>query len=192
MLLREHARRIVHGLQVRHGWCFATERAKGRMVAEKRGGLLPGARSMYRVEKQLERLGQLERKLIWPGDRMPNGDVATKHLAFVRLITRQERRAKERKKAKLFAQRQRRAEREQREKAAPPRPPRVAVDETPASAGVAGETAAGAQAVLAALARKVILPSAGDAERFELERQRQLDAAAALAATWKDDKPPDE
>jgi hypothetical protein len=197
MLLIEHARRIIHALQVRHGKCFATERAKRVMVAEKRAGVVPGERSIYRVEKQLEARGELERKLIWPGDRMPNGDRASKHLVLVRLITRQERRAK----AKQLAKRERQAEMKQRERAqkvpaVPAAPaPRVAVDETSTPASVAGTPAAGPRSVLEAIARAALGTVTDDPERLKLERERQLAALAAFSETTSspgEDKPPDE
>jgi hypothetical protein len=122
MLLREHARRLIRGLQAQHGYCFASERAKRIMVAEKRQGVIPGARSMYRAEKQLEAAGELERIQIWPGDTLwPNGTISSHHWVRTRLITRQERRAKERKRAKLEARRKAKAAPlEPRELVAPP------------------------------------------------------------------------
>lgn len=194
MLLREHARRIVAALQVRHGRCFATERAKRVMVAEKRGGLLPGERSLYRVEKQLEARGELERKQIWPGDRMPNGDRASKHLVLVRLLTRQERRAKERAKTKQLEQRER-----AKNRPAPSSSQRATPEPSAAACRTANESAmqdtpppGGAHSVLAAIARVAVGTLSEDPERFARERERQLAALTAFdeeTSSPGDDKP---
>jgi hypothetical protein len=100
VLLREHHRRLTESLQVRHGWMFATEREQRIMIAEKRQGRLPGARSLYRVRKQREARGEVEVKHVWPGARMPDGQIANRRHVFVRNISRQEARAKARKKRK--------------------------------------------------------------------------------------------
>lgn len=101
MLLETHVERLTTSLQQRWGRMVASEAEKRRMVAEKRHGLVPGARSLYRVEKKLEAKGRLERKQLWPGQRHPGtGVLLNKRIVATRLISRQESRALARKKRK--------------------------------------------------------------------------------------------
>lgn len=185
MLLREHARNLIASLQQRHGKCFASEQKKREMVAAKRQGLLPGARSIYRVEKQLERLGQLERKQVWPGDRMPDGEISSGHWVTCRLITRQERRAKDRARRKREGQRA------------------AALERQAYDVAKAAELAAhheGTRLAIGSLrelvGEKLSIRNPGQASTAPLsdrqaEIDRQLAAARAAGLFDEEDKPPD-
>jgi hypothetical protein len=86
--------------------CFATERSKRRMLAEKRGGVLCGERSIRRVELRLVKQGRIVRRRIMPGGRLPNGNYTSKGTVVIELLSRQVARARaraERKRARTAA-----------------------------------------------------------------------------------------
>jgi hypothetical protein len=105
---------LIEGLSLGWGRSFATERAKREKMAE--DGRRVGERSIGRVERKLAREGILERKRIYPGDRLPTGKQATHSTVLVRIRSRQELRAMDRAARKA----------ERRKPASPPAaPPRV-------------------------------------------------------------------
>jgi hypothetical protein len=94
VLLKDKVLHVLGGLVVRHGAAYAHERTKRVMVGKT--WRLPGERSVGRVERQLAREGRLERRLLKPGDLLPNGKKAEKQIVVVRVRSRQEKRNNDR------------------------------------------------------------------------------------------------
>lgn len=119
MLLSARVLDLAEALARKYGHGWATERSKRAMLAA--DGRRPGERSISRVERRLAREGRIERVRIMPGGRLPNGVYTSHGTTSIRVISRQEQRAK-----------QRAAQKEAKRK---PSPPRLTPDvSTPAGA----------------------------------------------------------
>jgi hypothetical protein len=118
---------LVDFLSHRYGKCFASERAQ-RELMTRHEGRAPGERSISRVLRKAKRDGLIVRRRIFPGEKMPNGQIARYGTTTNVLLSRQEQRSRRRRKAKEEAARARAASRP-RQPLAPRRPPRDASDD---------------------------------------------------------------
>jgi hypothetical protein len=97
MGLRSKIRSIIRGGSVRQKFCIAHEKTKRRWIGDKWGSLC-GERSEGRMERQMEKDGELERRRFGPGKDVPLGWMARSQnnyygIVAVRLRRRQEQRA---------------------------------------------------------------------------------------------------
>jgi len=101
-MLVDRVRFLLKGLSNQRGKAWASERKKCGMI-EKTFGRRPGDRSVYRIEKQMERAGEIRRTRVYPGGRLPDGSRTTRGRVVVTLISRQQQRSARRVARKLAA-----------------------------------------------------------------------------------------